>query len=85
VDGGARLDDRGPANDPNAAPKCAGVRLAGRLRGDGGDTAAVWGAALAVSRAVGLKARFLGWIADCDWAPSTRGVCGCRGRRRGCR
>jgi hypothetical protein len=60
VDGGAWLCDRGPANDPDAAPRCAGVRLAGRLRGDGGDAAAVWGAALAAAPAAGLAARFCG-------------------------
>ena len=60
MDGGARLGDRGPANDPDAAPRCAGVRLVGRLRGDGGDAPSVRGAALAAPRAAGLEARFCG-------------------------
>jgi hypothetical protein len=60
VDGGAGLGDRGPANDPDFAPRCAGFRLACRLRGDVSDAAAVRGAALAAAQATGLKARFCG-------------------------
>lgn len=60
VDGGAWVGDRGPANDPNAAPKCAGVRLAGRLRGDFSHAASVGGTALAASQAADLAANFGG-------------------------
>jgi hypothetical protein len=85
VDGGAWVGDRGPANDPNAAPKCGGFRLAGRLRGDGGDPASVRGAALAVLQAAGLAARLVSLLAYYVWAPSAWAERGYRGRRQACR
>ncbi len=69
LDGGAWVGNRGPANDPSAAPKCAGVRLAGRLRGDVSHAASVGNVALAASQAVGLAAKLGGFIADSAWAP----------------
>ena len=56
VDGSAWVGDRGPANDSNAAPRCAGIRLAGRLRGDVSYAASLRGAAYAALQAAALAA-----------------------------
>jgi hypothetical protein len=60
VDGGAWIGDRGSANDTVAAPKCAGIRLAGGLRGNVSHATSVGGAALAAWQAAGLAANFGG-------------------------